>query len=206
MPGKARPFQTGRLRASGWQSSGLPAAAGGRLTEARLPEKPFSPDPRPPRDGRAPCSTAAPTCDRVRSPIRCQAWTLATASTSRYVKTPTYLTLKRHEEKWLQQGTEQGRCQGRPRPADHTHPTAQEQATPVSISQNHQLREKGLGSKQKSKAGNGSRNIAREGTFLRAPGVGWPSQASRREKRTLISQISVPAELFFLARTFSQLV
>lgn len=182
MPGKARPLQTGRLRASGWQSSGLPAAAGGRLTEAHLPEKPFSPDPRPPRDGRAPCSTAAPTCDRVRSPIRCQAWTLATASTSRYVKTPTYLTLKRHEEKWLQQGTEQGRCQGRPRPADHTHPTAQEQATPVSISQNHQLREKGLGSKQKSKAGNGSRNIAREDSSELPGSAGHPKLQDERNE------------------------
>lgn len=43
--------------------------------------------------------TATPTFDRVWSPIRCQAWTLATASTSRYVKIPMYLTLKRHEKK-----------------------------------------------------------------------------------------------------------
>lgn len=154
-----------------------PLARGSQSLSSRedfLPRCSHHTDLRPPRDGLSPHSTA-PTCDRVRSPIRCQAWTPATASTSRYVKTPTYLTLKRPKEKSFQQGTERGGGHGCPRPAARTHPTAQEQAIPVSVSQNHQRREKGLGSKQKSTAGNGSRDTARGGAPLRALGIRGPS-------------------------------
>lgn len=53
-----------------------------------------------------------------------------------------------------------GRARALPRATDHTHPTAQEQATPVSVSQNHQLREKGLGAKQRGRAGDSSRSVS----------------------------------------------
>ena len=154
----------------------------------------------PPRDSRTPRSTLAPTFDRLRSPIRCQAWTPATASTSRYVKTPTYLTLKGHDEKPLRRGSEAGGRQRRLRPVDQTHPTAQEQATPVSVSQNHQLGEKGLGSKRKSEAGDGSPKTTRRperARFSDLSGSAGCPRASGREKRTLVSQMSALAKSLF---------
>ena len=45
-----------------------------------------------------------------------------------------------------------------PRPVEQTHPTAQEQATPVSINQNHQLGEKGL--EQSTDAQLGDQNVS----------------------------------------------
>lgn len=40
-----------------------------------------------------------------------------------------------------------------------THPTAQEQATPVSVSQSHQLGEKGLGAEREGRAGDSASSL-----------------------------------------------
>lgn len=132
--------------------------------EACPPNAP-APSVSAPHNGRPSHSPSAPTCDKVRSPIRCQAWTAATPSTSKYVKTPMYLMLRRPTGK-SERGTAQGgrrRCRG---PRDQTHPTAQAQATPVSVSQNHQLREKDLGQSGEAKLGTALR-ASQEAMFLR---------------------------------------
>lgn len=77
-----------------------------------------------------------------------------------------------------------------------THPTAQEQATPVSISHSHQFREKGLGMGGKAELGQSSQ-ISR---------AGWLHRASGRRKMNPHLPKHRSRQVFFLARMFLQLV
>lgn len=87
-----------------------------------------------------------------------------------------------------------------------THPTAQEQATPVSTSQNHQCREKGL---DKEIEGQGQvtyhRTEAREGTRFSEKPLGW-LVLSDTMKRIPISQSYSPNRMLFLSRKIFQQV
>lgn len=138
--------------------------------------------PRPPRVSLALPRTSAPTFDSVWSPIRCQAWTAATPSTSKYVNTPTYLMLKGHNREkvktrqarrtWLlpqPRGANSPDCTG----AGHTR---QYQPKPPA-------RREGPGAKHRSRAGRSEcPPKAREGTLLRDLGVSWLHQAPGTRK------------------------
>lgn len=157
----------------------------------------------PPAGHRSPRSPLAPTCDKVRSPIRCQVWTAATPSTSKYVKTPMYLMLRRPTGRESKRDAARGgRRRGcRRGPGHHTHPTAQEQATPVSVSQNHQRREKGLRAKQRGRAGTAP-GVSQDATFLRhllASGAALSFRCKKNEPlppKTSVSAVSLAGQTF----------
>lgn len=90
-----------------------------------------------------------------------------------------------------------------------TYPTAQEHATPVSVSQNHQLREKGLRRSRKTKLGR-AHQLLPEGRQGHVSELSWGRLVvpgfRYKKNESLSPKTLVLVEFFFLITTISQLV